>query len=61
MGYLDWNSRYLSSVPHLDGVEWTEQGHPLGMTWSETQEDEPFLIQTASGENVVQAVFSGVA
>ncbi len=61
MGYLGWDSRYLSSVPHLDGVEWTEQGHPLGMTWRETEEDEPFLIQTASGESVVQSVFSGVA
>ena len=61
MGYLDWDSRFLSSVPHLDGVEWTEQGHPLGMSWREAEEDEPFLIQTASGENVVQAVFSGVA
>ena len=61
MGYLGWDSRYLSSVPHLDGVEWTEQGHPLSMTWRETEEDEPFLIQTASGESVVQSVFSGVA
>lgn len=61
MGYLDWDSRYLSGVPHLDGVEWTEQGHPLGMTWKEAEEDEPFLIQTASGEHVLQMPFAGVA
>lgn len=61
MGYLDWTSRFLSGVPHLDGVEWTEQGHPLGMSWSEAEEDEPFLIQTASGESVVQSVFAGVS
>jgi hypothetical protein len=61
MGYLGWDSRYLSGVPHLDGVEWTEQGHPLGMSWKEAEEDEPFLIQTASGESVVQSVYSGVA
>lgn len=61
MGYLGWDSRYLSSVPHLDGVEWTEQGHPLGMTWREAEEDEPFLIQTGTMEHVVQSVSSGVA
>lgn len=60
MGYLGWESRYLSSVPHLDGVEWTEQGHPLGMTFTEAEEDEPFLIQTGSGEHVLQAPFAGV-
>lgn len=61
MGYLGWDSRYLSSVPHLDGVEWTEQGHPLGMTFNEAEEDEAFLIQVASGENVIQTPFAGVA
>lgn len=60
MGYLGWDSRYLSGVPHLDGVEWTEQGHPLGMTFREAEEDEPFLIQVASGESVIQTVFAGV-
>jgi len=61
VGYLDWDSRYISGVPHLDGVEWTEQGHPLGMTWREAEEDEPFIIQTESGESVIQVPYSGVA
>lgn len=61
MGYLGWDSRYLSAVPHLDGVEWTEQGHPLGMTFNQAEEDTPFLIGVASGESVVQSAFSGVA
>lgn len=61
MGYLGWDSRYLSAVPHLDGVEWTEQGHPLGMSFNEAEEDTPFLIGVASGESVVQSAFSGVA
>ena len=61
MGYLDWNSRYLSGVPHLDGVEWTDQGIPLEMGWEEAADEDAFLIQTASGEHVLQTQFSGVA
>lgn len=61
MGYLGWDSRYLSGTIHLDGVEWTDQGIPLGMQFNETEEDEPALILTASGEHVIQSQFSGVA
>lgn len=61
MSYLGWDSRYLSGVIHLDGVEWTDQGIPLGMTWDEAPDEDLFLIQTASGEHVLQSQFSGVA
>jgi hypothetical protein len=60
-GYLAWDSRFLSGVPYLDGKEWTAHGIPLEMTWEEAEDDLAFLIQTASGEHVMQSVFSGVA
>jgi hypothetical protein len=60
-GYLQWDSRFLSGVPYLDGQAWTAHGTPLGMTWEESPHDMAFVIPTASGEHVLQAPFSGVA
>jgi len=60
-GYLAWDSRFLSGVPYLDGKEWTAHGIPLDMQWREADDDMCFMIQTASGEHVLQAPFSGVA
>lgn len=61
MGYLDWTSRVLQGTPHLDGVEWTDQGIPLGLETQESETDNLAIIETASGESVLQTQFSGVA
>jgi hypothetical protein len=60
VGYLDWNSRFIQGSVHLDGVEWTDQGIPLSMEFSEVEGEGPFIIPTASGEHVIQEQFAGM-